>query len=209
MHRTRPREVGSRVPRNIVLIVVEGTTEWNYLNGLKERDTNIRIVLIKPGPADPVRLVDACIRNMSERDIDIEEGDLAICVFDVDENPPERIVHAIELAAENNILVSLTNPCFELWLALHFQDVNGPISRKKAYALIRRHYHKYAKTCDLGPVLTRRGEAIKRARSITDHLGTSDPADILRTNPSSNVYLALEAIEALKDSNRDKRSRRK
>ncbi len=205
MYRTKSRKVGSRVPRNIVLVVVEGYTELNYLKGLKERDSNIKIVLIKPGPADPVRLVDACIQNMEKLDVDIDEGDLVICVFDVDENPLERIVHAIDLATKNGICISLTNPCFELWLALHYQDVPGPIGRKEAYALMRKHCPMYSKTSDLGPILALRSDAMRRARKIMDRAGASEPVDLLEINPSSNIHVALDAIEALKEKNKRKR----
>lgn len=132
MYRTRSRKVGSRAPRNIVLVIVEGETERCYFNALKERDSNIRIILIKPGPADPVHLLGSCIENMKDMDIDIEDGDLAICVFDVDETPYERIIKAGESAIKNGIILSITNPCFELWLAPHYQDVLYPLDRKEA-----------------------------------------------------------------------------
>jgi len=142
---------------------------------------------------------------MESRDVDINEGDLAICVFDVDENPPERIVQAMDLAAKKGILISLTNPCYEVWLALHYQDVPSPVSRKEAYDLIVKHYPMYTKTGDLGPVLTLRNEAIRRASAILDRAGITDPKDIMGLNPSSTLHFALEAIEALKERNRSRR----
>ncbi len=202
MRETKPRKVGSRAPRNIVLVVVEGDTERNYFDHLKERDTNLRIVTIKPGPADPLHLIEACLNHMNYWEINVEEGDIAICVFDVDENPPDRMVRAMEVAMEHGILISLTNPCFELWLALHFQDVRGPLSRKEAHSLLKGNYPRYTKTCELGPLFALREEAIRRARFILDRAGAASPADLIEINPSSNIHLALGSIEALKERNR-------
>jgi hypothetical protein len=206
VHLERTRKVGSRKPRNVVLVVMEGETERRYFDGLKERDSNIRIVLVKPGPADPVHLVKACIQNMEERGIDVDDGDLAICVFDVDENPPGRIVQAAELARERGIMIALTNPCFEIWLALHYQEVHRPVDRREACALIKKHYPKYSKTGDLGPVLVHREAATRRSRNIMDQVGASGIVDLIEHDPSSSMHLVLEAIEQLKEKNSDKRA---
>ncbi|MBI0582801.1 MAG: RloB domain-containing protein [Methanomassiliicoccus sp.] len=189
-----------------MLVVVEGETENNYFRGLKERDSNIEIVLVKPGPADPIHLVEACMHHMREMAIDIEDGDVAVCVFDVDENPVERMLKALGTARENGITIALTNPCFELWLALHFQDVYHPLDRRDAVRLIRKHLPRYAKTADLTPVLgPGRSAAMTRSMGIMTRNSMVGSIDVIRYNPSSSVHLALEAIDALKARNRERK----
>lgn len=41
------------------------------------------------------------------------------CVFDIDEHP--FVPEARQQARDNRIDVAVSNPCFELWLLLHFQ----------------------------------------------------------------------------------------
>ncbi len=184
---------------------MEGETERNYFNSMKERDSNIRIVLVKPGPADPVRLVEACVDHMKDRDVDTDGGDLAICAFDVDENPPERIARALQLAEVHGIIIALSNPCFELWLTLHYEEVHRSVDRREAAAMIKRRYPKYTKTCDLKPMLAHRAAAMRRSRAIMNLAGATDVTDLVGINPSSSMHLALEAIDKLKERNRGKR----
>lgn len=206
MYRSRSRKVDLRTPRNIVLVVVEGETERNYFNGLKERDSDIKIVLERPGPADPFRLVKTCIDHMEDKDVNIDDGDLAICAFDMDENPPERIARAAELARENGMIIALSNPCFELWLALHYQDVYRPVDRREATAMVKKHFSRYTKTCDLGAVIARRENAMRRSRRLMGIAGATDAMDLIDLNPASSMHIALEAIDALKERNRGRRS---
>jgi hypothetical protein len=42
------------------------------------------------------------------------------CVFDVDEHP--KLAEARDQANANGIQLAVSNPCFELWLLLHFQE---------------------------------------------------------------------------------------
>ena len=49
--------------------------------------------------------------------------DAVWCVFDVDEHP--QIADARQMARANGIELAISNPCFELWLLLHFRDSPG------------------------------------------------------------------------------------
>jgi len=51
------------------------------------------------------------------------------CVFDVDDHP--RVADARQMAADNGIELAISNPCFELWLLLHFRDGPGMQHRDK------------------------------------------------------------------------------
>lgn len=65
-----------------------------------------------------MRLIRSCIEYMNDVDIDIEDGDLANCVFDVDETPYERIKKAGELDQWDHLIdhepVFLTMACISL-----------------------------------------------------------------------------------------------
>ncbi len=55
----------------------------------------------------------------------IKKNDQVWAVFDRDTHP--NFSEAVRLCKENNVFVGRSNPCFEVWLILHFQDFNAPI----------------------------------------------------------------------------------
>ena len=57
------------------------------------------------------------------------------CVFDVDEHP--EVDQAKQLAKLNGLKLAVSNPCFELWLLLHFRDNPGAQHHKKIQAMLK------------------------------------------------------------------------
>ncbi|MFC4190557.1 MULTISPECIES: RloB family protein [Streptomyces] len=54
------------------------------------------------------------------------EYDQVWCVIDVEApTPHSSLSDALRLAERHGIEVALTNPCFELWILLHFTEVSG------------------------------------------------------------------------------------
>ena len=50
------------------------------------------------------------------------------CVHDVDDHP--RLDEARIMARDNDISLAVSNPCFELWLLLHFREDPGMQDRE-------------------------------------------------------------------------------
>ncbi len=106
-----------------------GTTVFRSL----KREPDVRDVAAVDLRVDPdsaggapitlVRMaVDARRRALRES----SEIDEFWCVFDVEWPTHHPSLHdALELAERNDIHVAVSNPCFELWLALHFKDVRA------------------------------------------------------------------------------------
>ncbi|MGV7254581.1 RloB family protein [Mycobacterium kansasii] len=115
------------------------------------------------------------------------------CVFDVDQHPKLR--DALTLAAENGIRVALSNPCFELWFLIHFQDQTAYIDRHAAQRGAYEHMG-CRKNCmtqsELEKLDEHYGTAAERARKLDAwHSGNgSKPA----SNPSTNVWELNETI---------------
>ena len=61
------------------------------------------------------------------------------CVFDV-EAPTQhaRLNEAVQMARDNGISVAISNPCFELWLVLHYTDHESWIDNDDCGSLRRR-----------------------------------------------------------------------
>ncbi len=114
------------------------------------------------------------------------------CVFDVDVHP--KVAEAVEFAATHNINVAVSNPCFELWLVLHYQDQTAYIERRAVQGLAKSHL-KCGKTLSaqaLEALTSLYGEAIKRAKVLdAKHEGDGSRP---RNNPSSEVWKLVERI---------------
>jgi hypothetical protein len=78
-------------------------------------------------------------------------------VFDCDEHP--KITEAIARASGGKIGVAYSNPCFELWAVLHFQDHDAPIDRHQIQGRLRKLMPKYDKSKCLDYELMRRAYA--------------------------------------------------
>lgn len=90
-------------------------------------------------------------------------------------------------------LPGVSNPCFELWLALHFEDQNAWLDT----AAVRRSRTldgTSGKDLDGTTYMPRRAGAARRARAL-DERHSRDRTEFPRDNPSSGMFRFLDAIE--------------
>jgi len=71
------------------------------------------------------------------------------CVFDVDSHP--HLAEAKQQAFANGISVALSNPCFELFLLLHYQYYSRPCTRQEIRRDLKKHLPAYDKKIDFYP----------------------------------------------------------
>jgi len=126
-----------------------------------------------------------------------EEGEIdeIWCVFDVEwpKNHPS-LKEAIDRAHQNGIHLAISNPCFEIWLILHFQDYAKWSSNDDAHRLRRSHDGSKDKGLDPSKYMPLVGSASKRAANLDNYHkgnGTFFPDD----NPSSGMHRLIAAIE--------------
>ncbi|MFI9817183.1 RloB family protein [Saccharothrix variisporea] len=95
-----------------------------------------------------------------------------------------RVRRAEGITAANRTAVSLavSDPCFELWLLLHFRDHTAHIDgAKAAKALLTRHIVGYDKKVDFDVFAVNVDSAITRAKVLGPE------------NPSTGVWRLVEA----------------
>ena len=176
-------------------------TEPDYLKVLKRepavRDVASVDIRIHEGTlgSAPLTLVAAAAHARTSSDRDMSEIDEVWCLFDVEwpRNHP-NLEEAIALADSNNVKVAVSNPCFELWLLLHFQDQTAWLDTNAARRLLRDHDGGRGKGLNGATYMPLRAEAADRARSLEDRHegnGTSFP----KNNPSSGMHRFLDAVE--------------
>ncbi|HKB29618.1 MAG TPA: RloB family protein [Streptosporangiaceae bacterium] len=133
------RRVATRRPRKTLLIFCEGErTEPEYLDALK-RQPSVRDVAAVDlrvetgqGGSVPQTLVSMAAAARSKAIDEEAEIDEFWCVFDVEwpRNHP-GLKEAIGQAGQNGIQLAVSNPCFELWLILHFQDQSAWLEKRR------------------------------------------------------------------------------
>jgi hypothetical protein len=175
-----------RDPKPRILIVCEGTvTEPGYFTDLRNRERSLVELVIEAG-GTPKTLVEraAALKKESKRQAKKDPNlgyEHVWCVFDVDEHP--YLAEALQQARDNKIDVAISNPCFELWALLHFQDQHAWIDRSNVQHLCRQHMPGYVKRLSCDVLHPRLDDARQRAIG----LNTGE-------NPSTTVYRLVECI---------------
>jgi hypothetical protein len=178
-------------------------TEPSYFNALKA-ELRIRLVHVEVVGGDvsgsnPKTLVDYAVerKEQAERDARGEKDDNlkydeVWCVFDVDAH--EHIPEAKQKAGTNEINLAISNPCFELWLLLHFQDQRAYIERHQAQSACRAHMPLYDKEVPFELVYPHYQSAVQRAVELEHWQETRGCAG---ENPSTGVHRLTERIMEL------------
>ena len=183
----------------------EGPTERHYFDGEKPKLRNTGWTLENhkdiSGPAP--KIVADVIKHIRARQGDFNPGDRVWVVFDYDidianrGDAERRLQEALRLAREYNkdpvdgieLQLAISNDAFELWAALHFQDIRASTSRDALEGILSDHLgHKYDKPePNLHRELERLGDveqALQRAERLNAKNGFENPstgvADLIR-----------------------------
>ena len=142
-----------------------------------------------------MKLVTAAAKARSGVSVTHGDIDEVWCLFDVEwpRNHPD-LDKAVEHARRNDVSLAISNPCFELWLALHFDSHTAWIDTKDAEKLRQRHDRSSDKGLDSAKYLPLRSDAARRARALSD-MHEQNETDFPRDNPSSGMFRFLEAVE--------------
>ena len=201
--RHRDRKPARRKPirdaKPIILIVCEGKrTEPEYLRGFQKSCRNPRVQIeIADERGVPLTLVQlakkmrAAADSQASREADDNlRYDSVWCVFDVDEHP--HLPDAVTMARDNGIHLAISNPCFELWLLLHFRESPGMKNRGDVAKLLKKTVPDYDKQVTYSDYETGYADAVKRAKRLTDAAAKADEG--WRRNPTTNTHELTELI---------------
>ena len=200
MARAKRGKQGTRTPRNIYVIVCEGTkTEPNYFRRFKTkfRYNNLKIDTPNSGSTDPNNLVKFARKQIKNKDrpLDLKNGDAIWCVFDCDENTNEAISQACEIA-KNDVKICFSNPSFEIWYLLHYELIVTRLERWDASAKLKKYIPDYEKSKDVFDLLFDiMPEAIANSKKL-NKIHKKNKMDILsvESNPSTQVFTLVEDL---------------
>lgn len=201
-------------PLKAYLISCEGIcTEPNYINGLvKQEKLNRRIadgtevIIAKHNHSDPYGVLQDLLNTP-----DYENYDELWIVIDRDAfelkgkgfggHSEENFNKALKESKNNNVNVACSNPCFELWIFLHFEYRDTSCSRddiqqkalEKVNTLLKPD-NKIKKVDDLKSIdnlynllQTKINTAIKNAKKLNKNEENT-------INPSSGMYKLVESL---------------
>lgn len=111
------------------------------------------------------------------------------CVFDIDEHL--KIPDARQQARDNGISLVVSNPCFDLWILLHYQDLHQHTHRDRVQSACRKHIPGYDKSPPCEELFERFNEAQKRAIALNKwHASRSTDS------PSTNAHDLVAKIRS-------------
>lgn len=114
-----------------ILVVGDGKTEENYFDGITCVNPDIVIRSFGAGKTGIGQILKRTRTYMDKLGIDIREGDRVAVVMDLDLRYGTKDVTTMEHECKNaGIELYLSNPCFEVWLLLHFQKFDRPSNPK-------------------------------------------------------------------------------
>ena len=184
-----------------VLVVCEGErTEPLYLEAFAADEKNGLINVEAVGLGwDPRSLVDEAARRRKKAERESKrEGDANLryddvwCVFDIDSAPRERRVpEAREAAAARNIALGISNPSFELWAVLHYQEFDRPCTQDEIARTLKTHSPGYHKDLPYEKMRGNYETAVTRAKALLER---RDKERNPEGNPSTGVHRLTERI---------------
>ncbi|MEE1834985.1 RloB family protein [Streptomyces sp. SP17KL33] len=183
----RRRGPTRRSARTMLVVCGSKETERQYLQGLREHLRNPAVSVVVRGKAcSPTQLVDYAKK---QRGLSKGSFDEVWCVFDVDQFVD--VAEAAVAARRAGIMVAVSNPCFELWLLLHFAPQTAHVATyKKLLPLLQKHVPGYDKTrVDFAVYREGRAHAVEQARKL-------DPTgEAHMRNPSTGVWRLVARME--------------
>lgn len=198
---------GVRDPSLIVIACEGEVTELRYFEGVKDKLDEIQSKLkIEPLPARENNLSSPshvlAQMNAYKKQYGLGKDDELCLVIDRDKQSWEEseIAMVAKECSQKEYLLALSNPCFELWLLLHHQDVATQSEELKQRILENRsQFIKSHLSIVMGGFNTsnmnidrfwnQTESAIERARILD-----VDPSDRWPNGLATRVYLIMEKV---------------
>lgn len=127
------KKSGRRKRNPVVYLICEGSeTEIRYFKKFRSRECNIDIVPIPSQYKSADKLVQKARATIGYSPYYPDEGDIIWCVFDRDDNTNAMLSKAKQVAIKEGYQIAFSNPSFEVWFLLHFNNQTTPVENCEA-----------------------------------------------------------------------------
>ena len=190
-----------RKQKSKILIAAEGKnkTEKTYFSNFENGKKPYNITYARGNNTDPLKLVKMLIKEIDNLKLDLQDDDIAYCIFDTDVDPNRNkiIEEAIQLAKTHNIKIITSSPCFELWFLLHYEYTTASMNNEDVIKRLKSHYSKYSKNCNIYPVISSKTKiAYDSAKKLEKYqIDNSRNIKSVEANPHTEVYQIIDELE--------------
>ncbi len=191
----------NRIRTSLFYILTEGEkTEPNYFQSSMFRNDRT-FPKINPGkcPGNDANGLKQWAESIMKTDF--VKGDRIWIVLDKDENDLQKLHNLKEWCEENDVGLAFSNPCFELWLLIHFNYVDSSMNKEDLIAKLTQNLREqYDKSKDYSHIFSEKIEtAVRNARTLREHNGQSGKR--CNQNPFTNIdMLIADLMKFLKES---------
>lgn len=189
---TFQRPLGNLRYKKLFVVSVEGSkTEPQYFAIINRSQSNVLIKCLKrsltaSSPIQVLKKMESYLRKEF-----LKKTDEAWIVVDKDDWTEDQLRELLQWAKKNvNYGFAMSNPNFEYWLLLHFEDGKGISNVRECLTRLKRYLPDYKKDID-GKKITLElvTKAVARAKQRDVHLSNDLPQMW-----STNVYKLVEKI---------------
>jgi len=193
--KSRPIARSESVLRDTRLVVVatEGeATEPLYFSAFGDTRVQVRILPCVDGESSPRHVLKNVLGYKEQ--YDIGGGDELWIVIDRDRWKDEMLSEVAQEAATRGIGLAVSNPCFELWLALHLEaDLPDPVDSGSLEAHLRQELGIFNKSnFDVARLLAGLEPACQKADALDVEKDHRWP-----NNMGTRVYRVIRSIQRL------------
>ncbi len=190
------RQLGERRYKRLFLVATEGAiTEPQYFHAFNSDQTIVRVDCLRSGSdSAPAHVLKRLVQAV--RDERLRKEDQAWLVIDRDDWPEQQLSACVAWVGERKGRgLALSNPNFEYWLLLHFEEAQGVSSPEHIRHRLRQYLAGYDKH------LTRPFTA-EQIRMACARAQRHDRPETLTwpQNVGSTAYRLVRAISAAQDA---------
>jgi hypothetical protein len=197
MRKKRPIQRSEERTRDATLVVIASEDRFavkQYFDLFHSTRIQFHVLETEDGKSSPEHVMARLEKYLDE--YSVGAGDQFWLVLDTDHwiegSHLPNLVEVVKRCRQKGISVALSNPCFELWLLLHFADfpAESRLTCVQIGELIRAKTVTYNKTkvFNLPITQSRVSEAIGRARE------RFNPQDMIPTEPQTGVHLIIDDL---------------
>jgi hypothetical protein len=195
-YRDYKRRPPYRKPKTIIKIFCEGErTEPSYFSAVrsafkKELDAkNIELKCDTEAGSDPKNIVDRACNAIKD-----DDADKAFCVFDHDGHNSQSLKNALDqIKNKRNVHDASSDPCFELWLLLHFCLYTAPCKCANVVNELKKKpmFNGYSKGTpeQMQSLMDRISIAIENARQL--NISQQQASAVNPSTKVANIFVEL------------------
>lgn len=175
----------------LFIIATEGEkTEKQYFDMFGNRRCQVKVIPSSAGRSAPAHV----LRNLTrfKKEHQLGKDDELWLMIDVDRWTEPNLSRVTKEALQKRFFLAVSNPCFELWLYLHIDDIGPKLlsGGKNMKDILRNKLGSFnPSNLDLTPYRETIGKAIRRARDLD-----VNPDERWPSSTGTHVYKVVEKV---------------